>query len=148
MRSILRVFPGAQNDGASSCVLAVVQEIYKEPDYLSMGRSLAQTVMLLHDSVSFVMGQVVFNGQRMAECDASKTSEMAKMKYEMGRMAMKVSRTGSFAWRDFGAACRCWLFLAVLRRRGWPLLVLLLLLLLLLLLFVSWKRLGKPRPLA
>ena len=71
-------------------VVVGAQEIYKAPDFLSMGRSLAGTAMLLHDSLSFVMGQVVFDGQRKADCDATRTTEMAKMKFDIGRMTMKV----------------------------------------------------------
>ena len=85
------------------------QEIFKEPDYLSMGRSLARTAMLLHDSMSFVMGQMVLDGQRMADCDATRTAEMAKMKSDIGRMTMKVDYCRSYAC-FFGLRCRCLTF--------------------------------------
>ncbi|CAN0209986.1 unnamed protein product [Pylaiella littoralis] len=66
------------------------QEIYKEPDYRSMGHTVVQTAMALHESVAFVMAQMTLEGQRAAESDVQLKADLAKQRHETGRITMQV----------------------------------------------------------
>ena len=66
------------------------QEIYKEPDFRSVGQSVVRAAMALHESVAFVLAQMTIEGQRAAESDVQLKTDLAKQRHENGRLTMQV----------------------------------------------------------
>ncbi|CAN0427553.1 unnamed protein product [Ascophyllum nodosum] len=68
----------------------VFQEIYKDPDFRSMGQSVVRTAMALNESVAFVLAQMTLEGQRAAESDLQLKTDLAKQRHENGRLTMQL----------------------------------------------------------
>lgn len=68
----------------------VKQEIYKDPDYRSLGQSAVRTSVACIESVAFLLAQLTLEGQRSAESDVRLKEEMAKQRHENGRLTMQV----------------------------------------------------------
>lgn len=66
------------------------KEIYKGPDFRSVGLSVVRTAMALHESVAFVLAQVTLEGQRAAESDVRLKADLAKQRHDNGRLTMQV----------------------------------------------------------
>ena len=75
------------------------QEIYKDPDFRSMGQSVVRTAMALNESVAFVLAQMTLEGQRAAESDLQLKTDLAKQRHENGRLTMQVAAVRGLLWK-------------------------------------------------
>lgn len=67
-----------------------MQEAFKEPDYTCVRQNLHRTAMALSETASFTIAQVVLDNQRRVETITQLSSEIVKLRHDMGRVSMQV----------------------------------------------------------